>query len=219
MSEQTNNPIRSSIDNIEPADGARERMLRNIRRKAAEQTSQTPQETAKPKTLPLNRILKWALPAAACLVIAVVGIRVIPGIVSSPVDSGSEVQIANPFQAVNSADEFEERLKFRIDAPAGSEDIAYSILDGEIAQADFIFGGNSYTLRASKQSGDFSGINGTLIKSDKIDAANDAVLETIRGMEFNYYKLTWTDGAVNYILANNTEIATEDITGVYEKLK
>ncbi|MGN0699791.1 MAG: hypothetical protein ACI4J8_02185 [Oscillospiraceae bacterium] len=37
MSEQTNNPIRKSIENIEPADGARERMLQNIKRKAAKQ--------------------------------------------------------------------------------------------------------------------------------------------------------------------------------------
>lgn len=219
MSGQTNNPIKRSIDNIEPADGARERMLRNIRQKAAEQqNAKETQDTSKPKAIPLNRIIKWALPAAACLVIAAVGIGVVPRLVSPIVESGSEVEIANPFQTVNSADEFEEQLKFRIDAPGGSEDIAYSILDGEIAQVDFNYGGNSYTLRASKQSGDFSGINGTVIKYDKIDAANDAVLETIRG-QFNYYKLTWTDGAVTYILANNTEISADDITGVYEIIK
>ena len=89
----------------------------------------------------------------------------------------------------------------------------------EIAQVDFTYGGKSYTLRASKQSGDFSGINGTLIKSDKIDAQTDAVLETIRGFEYNYFKLKWTDGAVTFILSNNSETTTESVIEIYEKIK
>ena len=89
----------------------------------------------------------------------------------------------------------------------------------EIAQVDFTYGGKSYTLRASKQSGDFSGINGTLIKSDKIDAQTDAVLETIRGFEYNYFKLKWTDGAVTFILSNNSETTTGSVIEIYEKIK
>ncbi len=50
---------------------------------------------------------------------------------------------------VNCADDFEQQLHFRADAPAGSEDIAYSILDGSIAQVDFTYSGKSYCLRAS----------------------------------------------------------------------
>lgn len=220
MSEQTNNPIRKSIDNIEPADGARERMLQNIRRKAAEQQSaEIAQKSEKPKAMPLNRILKWALPVAACFAILLVGINVIPKLGAAPVESDESVLGGNPFAGEMSAEELQEKLGFSIDAPEGSENASYNVLDGNIANISFEYGGNSYTLRASKQSGDFSGINGTLIKSDKIDAANDAVLETIRGMEYNYFKLTWTDGAVTYILMNNNEISADDITGVYEKIK
>ncbi|MGN0699790.1 MAG: hypothetical protein ACI4J8_02180 [Oscillospiraceae bacterium] len=154
---------------------------------------------------------------AACLVIAAVGIRLIPDMVSSPENSG--VEIANPFEEVESAEEFAKRLEISADAPVGSENVSYTILDGKIAQIDFDYGGKSYTLRASKQSGDFSGINGTLIKSDKIDAANDAVLETIRGSEFNYFKLTWTDGAATYILSNGSETTAEEITEIYNLIK
>lgn len=220
MSEQTNNPIRKSIDNIEPADGARERMLQNIRRKAAEQQSaEIAQKSEKPKAMPLNRILKWALPVAACFAILLVGINVIPKLGAAPVESDESVLGGNPFAGEMSAEELQEKLGFSIDVPEGSENASYNVLDGNIANISFEYDGNSYTLRASKQSGDFSGINGTLIKSDKIDVANDAVLETIRGMEYNSFKLTWTDGAVTYILMNNNGISADDITGVYEKIK
>ena len=218
-----NNSFKEIIDKIEPADGARERMLNNIKRKAAmqqvseKQSVQTAQKPAK-KSFAFMKIAKWALPAAACLAIAVVGISVVPKLVSPPVES-SGVEIPNPFMTVNSADDFEQKLNFRTDAPAGSEDIAYSILDGSIAQVDFIYGGKGYCLRASKQSGDFSGINGTLIKSDKIDAQTDAVLETIRGTDYNYFKLKWTNGAVTFILSNRDETTTESIIEIYEKIK
>lgn len=218
MSRETNS-VRESIDKIEPSEGARERMLRNIKMKAAEQ--QKTAEKPKPenrKVLTLNRIAKWALPVAACLAIAIVGIRIVPDFVSPGVESDSGIQLANPFAEVQSSAEFEKQLGIAIDAPNGSENTAYFILDGSIANINFEYGGRSYTLRASKQSGDFSGVNGTLIKSDKIDAENDALLETIRG-EFNYYKLIWTDGAVKYILVNNSETFTDDIIGIYELVK
>lgn len=224
-----NNSFKEIIDKIEPADGARERMLNNIKRKASEQQAATQQVAAqqasqaaqKPakKSTAFLKIARWALPAAACLAIAVVGFNVVPRLVSPPVESSSGVEIPNPFVMVNSADDFEQLLHFRADAPNGSEDIAYSILDGSIAQVDFTYGGKGYCLRASKQSGDFSGINGTLIKNDKIDAQTDAVLETIRGFEYNYFKLNWTDGAVNFILSNRDETTTESITEIYEKIK
>ncbi len=210
-----NNSFKEIIDKIEPEDGARERMLNNIKRKAAEQ--QAAQKSAK-KSSAFMKIARWALPAAACSAIAVVGFNVVPRLVSPPIES-SGVEIPNPFQTVNSADDFEQQLHFRADAPAGSEDTAYSILDGSIAQVDFIYGGKSYTLRASRQSGDFSGINGTLIKSDKIDAQTDAVLDTIRGTDYNYFKLKWTNGAVTFILSNGDETTAESITEIYQKIK
>lgn len=213
-----NNSFKEIIDTIEPADGAKERMLRNIKRKAAQQNTEvTP--NAKSKALPFGRIMKWALPAAACLAIVVIGINILPRLSSTPIGSESGVQIPNPFEGVNTLDEIEERLGISVKLPNGAENAAYFIIDGSIASIDFEYGGKSYTLRASKQSGDFSGINGILIKSDKIDAAKNAVLETIRGTEYNYFKLTWTDGAVTYILANNTEISEDDIIQVYGEIK
>ncbi|MGN0679951.1 MAG: hypothetical protein ACI4JS_09840 [Oscillospiraceae bacterium] len=210
-----NNSFKEIIDTIEPAEGAKERMLQNIKRKAETQTVQN--TSSKPSSL--VKIMKWALPAAACLAIVVVGINLLPRLRSTPIGNESGVQIPNPFVGVNTLDEIEEQLGISVKLPDGAENAAYFIIDGSIASIDFEYGGKSYTLRASKQSGDFSGINGTLINSDKIDAANDAVLETIRGFEYNYFKLMWTDGAVTYILANNAEISTDDITGVYQKIK
>lgn len=110
-----NNSFKEIIDTIEPADGARERMLNNIKRKASEQ--QSVQKPVK-KTSPFTKIARWALPAVACLAIAAVGISVVPRFVSPPVES-SGVEIPNPFLTVNSADDFEKKLNFRTDAPAG----------------------------------------------------------------------------------------------------
>lgn len=172
-----NNSFKEIIDKIEPEDGARERMLNNIKRKAIEQ--QAAQKPAK-KSSAFMKIARWALPAAACLAIAVVGFNVVPRLVSPPVES-SGVEIPNPFQTVNSADDFEQQLHFRADAPAG--------------------------------------INGTLIKSDKIDAQTDAILDTIRGTDYNYFKLKWTNGAVTFILSNRDETTAESITEIYQKIK
>ena len=260
MNEKTNS-FKESIDAIEPSEGAKERMLQNIRYKAALQQNKSSlqqdkfplqqdksplqqsksslqqdksplqqsksampkgkaakQQTGSSKHLPLHRVIRWAFPIAACLAITIIGIKIIPSLFYSPVKNNGSTQIVNPFTEVQSADEFAKQLGISIDAPDGSDNVAYNILDRSIANINFEYGEHSYTLRASKQSGDFSGINGTLIKYDKIDAANDAVLETIRG-EFNYYKLTWTDGTTTYILMNNSEISTEDIIAIYELVK
>ena len=166
----------------------------------------------------LNRIIRWALPAAACLAIAAVGIGVIPKLVAPPIENDENVLVGNPCGEEMSAEELSKQLGISVDVAVGSEKVICNILDGSIGNISFEYGGNSYTLRASKQSGDFSGVNGTVIKYDKIDASKNAVLETVRG-EYNYYKLTWTDGTATFILVNNNEITADNIIEIYKKFK
>ena len=75
MSESRNDRIREAVNIIESAEGARDRMLANIKRKAAEQAAgeDTYSTPALEKTIPFKRFVKWLIPIAACFVIVVIG--------------------------------------------------------------------------------------------------------------------------------------------------
>jgi hypothetical protein len=224
VNENRDERIQESINGIEPADGARERMLANIRRKAAEQAlreDMAPEQPEKAKLLPFKRITKWALPIAACFAIAVIGAAVIlnPSKPSDPPNTGNDVQIPNPIVDIQDAEEFETRLGITADAPAGAENVICSIIDGNMADIVFDLEGRQYDLRASKQSGDFSGIYATVIKEDTIDASTDAVLTTYRSGDEIYLKITWTNGAATYILSNTDGASADELKAVYEKVK
>ena len=66
MSEKWEDRIHESIEEWEPPAGAKERMLANIRRKAAEQNAMRADEPAsRAKVLSINPMLKWLMPLAA----------------------------------------------------------------------------------------------------------------------------------------------------------
>jgi len=219
------NSIREEIDKIEPADGAKERILQNIRRKAAEQQNTQAQETRQPKAIPFGKIAKWAAPLAACLVIAVVGVAVFrqQSVPVTPVDSSEPLESGmlggSPFSDEMTADELREQLGIDFKIPVNAENVVCYIMDGNIGDVRFDLDGGSYTLRFSEQSGDFSGINGTPLSSEKIDASTNAVLDTIADVEYSIYKISWTDGKLNYILSSNSATTTEAITAIYEEIK
>lgn len=214
-----NNSIREQIDKIEPADGTKERMLQNIRRKAAEQPNTQIHESEQPKAIPLKKIMKWAAPFAACLVIAVVGAAVFrqQSVPVEPDESG--ILVGSPFSDEMSAEELQQRLGIDFRIPDSAENVVCCIMDGNIGDVRFELDGGSYTLRFSEQSGDFSGINGTPLSSEKINASTNAVLDTIADVEYSIYKISWTDGKVNYILSNNSETTSDTIKAIYEKIK
>ena len=199
--------IREALDRIEPGEGARERMLANIRRKA-EREAAAPAETGKTKASPAVRFRRWALPIAACLVIAVAGAAALPKLLHSTDDPGVTTggpdltQITNPFVEVEDAGAIEQALNIRIDAPEGAQDVVYSIVDGEMADVRFTYGDHDYTLRASRQGGDFSGLYGEPAGEEQIDSASDAVYAVLREGEEVYSRITWTDGEVTYVLTN-----------------
>lgn len=210
-----NDKIGRAIESIEPRDGAKERMLANIKRKAAEQNRET-SETKK-KALPFAKIAKWAMPIAACIVVAIVGIKVIPSL-DAP-EEPSNVLVGSPFVTVDSADEFEKQLGIAIDAPEGASGVEYAIIDSNIAEVYFSYDENAYCLRASEQSGDFSGLNGVEAATEQLDSANNAVLTTVRSGDQTFLKLTWTDGKVNYSLSNTDGGNKDEINEIYRLVK
>ena len=220
-----NNSIREEIDMIEPADGAKERMLRNIRQKAEEQQNTQVQGSARSKAIPFGKIARWAAPLAACLVIAVAGIAVFrqQSVPVAPVESsepmGSGMLGGSPFSDEMTVDELCEQLGFDFKIPENAENVVCYVMDGNIGDVRFEIGGSSYILRFSEQSGDFMGINGTPLSSEKIDASTNAVLDTIESVEYPIYKISWTNGKINYILSNNGETDAETIKAIYEEIK
>ena len=220
-----NNSIREEIDRIEPADGAKERMLRNIRQKAEEQQNTQVQGSARSKAIPFGKIARWAAPLAACLVIAVVGIAVFrqQSVPVAPVEPSepleSSVMVGSPFSDEMSPEKLCAQFGLDFSIPDGSENVVCYIMDGNIGDVRFEIGGSSYILRFSEQSGDFMGINGTPLSSEKIDASTNAVLDTIENVEYPIYKISWTNGKINYILSNNGETDAETIKAIYEEIK
>lgn len=204
------NRIKDAIGSVEPAPGAKERMYRNIMDKAAQQTQE-------PKKQPV-RFTRYALPIAACLCIAIIGLVKILS-PDAAVGPGEETVLGgNPFVEVESADAFRE-LSITLDAPEGAENVSYAIIDGQIAELRFSLGGKSYLSRASAQEGDFSGLIGEELSSETVDAQNNAVLIELRSDGADYTKLVWTNGKINYCLYSLDGADREQLLLAYEALK
>ena len=236
------NKIKKAIDGIEPENGARERMYRNIIKKAQLQGSDNaadadngsrPASDMSENTSSVMRkapnvnartagndnadgrqivsadgsahragLLKFvrrALPIAACFCLIAVGVARFALDDSRRMPDESGVQGGSPFVDVSSADAFAD-IGIKLDAPAGSDNAEYAVIDGSIASVRFMYDGVEYTARASAQNGDFSGVNGRELSSESVDAKNDAVLTVLLVDETEYQKVTWTDGRNNYCL-------------------
>ncbi len=96
-------------------------------------------------------------------------------------DDGDLLLSPSPFDEVTSVDEFSEKLGFSIDAPAGADDVTYSIAFGETAIVDFRLGGHSYAYYASKN-------------VDNISSGHDSE---------GVLSKAWKDGDINYLLSNS----------------
>ena len=204
--------IQDAINSVEPEAGAKERMYQNILKKAQQQSApaEAPVEKKK-KPIPFVR---YALPIAACLCLIIFGAtRLIPW--STP--GGNDVQIANPFAEVDSAENFKS-IAISLDAPDDAENVRYAIIDNEIADVQFELGGAGFTARASVQSGDFSGLNGSEEELETIDAAYNAVLSVVHIDSEDIYKVTWTSGKANYCLCAASGVGPEQIKSAYEAI-
>lgn len=256
MNETENNRIRESLEQIEPAANAKERMLANIRRKAAEQSSEnaaTPgsgnlpeakpavvitedfRDTAARKASPTRRltaVLRWAVPAAACLIIAIVGAvhffphkttPTTPGTVTvttaGTVTPEGGVMSYGPLTTYSSAEELAAATGIRIDAPAGATDVTYESADTDFAQVVFSYGEREYTLRASTSSGDFSGLYGEESEPRKLNDADSTVLTRVRDEGTDFFKLVWNAGSIKSILTGPGDTPDAEIAEVYNRLK
>lgn len=204
------------MDAIEPELGAKERMYQNIMKKAHQQAAPASKPTAQKKR-PVS-FVRYALPIAACFCLIVLGLsRIVPGNMHTA-PGESNVQVGNPFVEVKTADDF-KAIGITLDAPVGAQNVVYTIIDNEIANVGFEMDGKNFTVRASAQSGDFSGLFGSEETIETIDAAHNAVLSAVRIDASQYYKITWTNGKVNYCLYGTNGADEEQVQAVYEAMK
>ena len=139
--------IRAALEQIEPADGAQERMYQNILKKTA-----APKKAGKPVCL------RYAALAACLVLVCTAGFFALRGEKSAPVQeqpadtelSQPPMMAVSPFEDLQSADEF-SKLGFTIDAPEGASDVAYYIAYGDTAQVTFTLDGCEYRYEASKK--------------------------------------------------------------------
>ena len=139
--------IHAALEQIEPADGAQERMYQNILKKAA-----APKKARKPVWQ------RYAALAACLVLVCTAGFFALRGEKNAPVQvepadtelSQPPMMSASPFEDLQSADEF-SRLGFTIDAPKGTSDVSYCIAYGDTAQVSFTLDGCEYRYEASKE--------------------------------------------------------------------
>lgn len=222
------NKIKNALDSVEPTDDAKERMYNNIMKKAqrqkdeilkaeeVEKAKKAEEVVQKPKAV--LRIVRYALPIAACFCLLALGItRFFPA--KAPAEPNeSNVLGGNPFVEVQSADDFKP-LAITLDAPDKAVNVSYAIIDGKIAEIQFELNGKSYLARASAQEGDFSGLNGREISQETIDAKNNAVLTAVQTDTDTFYKIVWTNGKIKYCLFATDGASKQQTTAVYEAIK
>lgn len=198
-----NNTIVNSIEKIEPKKDAEKKMYNNIIAKSKR----------KPRKAAPIKMIRMALPIAACICITVIGIihfHPSNDPITNPGDSAPTdflVQVGAPGYGEATLDDI-ERLGYTVNIPQDAEAVYYSLYDGKLASVDFLLDNHAYTLWASSQSGDFSGLDGAISKEISIHAKTDAKLYQLDSYTNLYWKASWTDGKNTYYLTN-TDCAEE----------
>ena len=225
------NEEKKTFHAIEPEDGAQERMYANILKKAAAQRAAAPEENAdapaaesnaSPKTVPLparRPTPRWKRYSAMAACLALVTTLTIgflhPFFAGDSEGNEPPVLGGSPFEDVQSAADFEEKLGFVIDAPEGAENVTYCIYDGEIACVDFTLDGYEYTYEASKLDGNFSRADGEAVGSTALNAEYGATLDRVSP---DTWRAHWSRDGVSCYLTNFDGAEESAITEVANAL-
>lgn len=186
--------IRAAFEQIEPTDGAQERMYQNILKKAA-----APKRAGKPVWQ------RYAALAACLVLVCTAGFFALRGEKNTPVQtepadtelSQPPLMSASPFEDVSGPDDF-AALGFMIDAPEGATDVTYCIAYGDTAQVSFTLNGCEYRYEASKE-----------------EVFSEAADETPKLIGVD---AVWKNAGVQYRLSTNSCIATETLLQLAERL-
>ena len=199
--------FRQAVDSIPVGEEARLRMYRRIEEKAA---GRRPSAFGQ-----FLRVLRVALPAAACFCLLLFGLfRLLP-VEESPSWEGytgvySEVEDAAAFAG----------LSVLLDAPEGAQDVRYAILDEQVACVDFRLDGIRYTLHAWAENSTPSSAGvclltkqGSVAQDRTLDGTEDAHLITEQEGEQTCYKAMYQEKGVAYCLLSVDKHANEETLG------
>ena len=225
------NEVKKAFDVIEPEDGAQERMYANILKKAAAQHAAAPEENAdapaaesnaSSKTVPLParrptpRWKRYSAMAACLALMTTLTIGFLhPFFAGDSERDEPPLMVGSPFEDVQSAANFEEKLGFVIDAPEGAENVTYCIYDGTIARVDFTLDGHGYTYEAAKLDGNFSRAEGEAVDSTALNAEYGATLDRVSP---DTWRAHWNRDDVSYYLTNFDGAEESAITEVANAL-
>ncbi|MBO4695931.1 MAG: hypothetical protein J5643_01470 [Lachnospiraceae bacterium] len=158
--------LQKAVDGIEPSEGAKERMLANIRRKAAmtaeEASVQTEQEAvSKPEEKPerkktVERIMKYWIPAAAAVIVILLGWGIYRNSIKPPkeddgtVSAGGEQKdrkaITSLTEQVLTEDAVRSIFGDFPKAPTGASDVKYFRYAEEACGMQFTLNGHRFRL-------------------------------------------------------------------------
>lgn len=207
MNETRDDRIRESIEEIEPAAGAKERMLENIRRKAAAQNAETEPRITQVNTIATPRksnrrivILRNVVLAAACVALAIFGaVKLLPVKPDAPV-IGSDVITAGGTLIL----------------PEEAANVTYATEDTDYTKVSFDYKGWKCELYVSDSADALPGF-GKESEQAVFDAKNDATyceLPEAGGK----YKLSWKLSGKTYVLLGPGGMGTETIRELYQKI-
>ena len=207
------NKISDALNSVNPSDSAKERMYKNILKKAEGEKEDFVVTKKSASKILLYRIV----PIAACLCVCIIGLKHFV-FDKEASETDPNVQIANPIVTVSSSDDF-KALGISLNAPLDAESIEYSIINDEIACITFVLDSHSYTLRAACNSENLSGIYGKTLFSENIDSDTNAVYE-ITDTDFSIYRsLSWEKSSVYYVLYTSDDVSLNEIKSVYMYIK
>ena len=158
--------IRAAFEQIEPPDGAQERMYQNILKKSAMQQP-APKKAEKPVWQ------RYAALAACLILVCTAGFFAPRGEKSAPVQTEpANTEFSQPpmmssslFEDVSGPADF-EALGFTIDAPNGASAVTYCIAYGDTAQVSFTLDGCEYRYEACAEEPFAEGVSDTPAMTD-----------------------------------------------------
>lgn len=150
----------------------------------------------------------WGM-AAACLCLTVGGAALVGNTIFKDKPDSENVQIPNPLQEVQSLEEMENYLDFKV--PILDKEVeAYIVIDGENSKIARIEYTDGSTFNMAHGTGDISGIyGGTLQKEQEIDDIKVSFYE-YEGIENTIDYALWEKEGFTYSYAG-MEVSVEEI--------
>lgn len=198
--------IKKSIDSVTADEETKSRIYKNVLARAENA------ESKKSKSrFSFKRAMRYALPLAACFCIMLLGSVFIFGGNDAP--DVPNVNRGNPIVTMDGPSGF-EAMGISAKAPDYAENVEYYVIDEKIAAIAFDVNGKTFYLRASNQSGDFSGVDGKILFSESFYSQKDGVLYIMQSVNGVIFKAHWTDGKTNFYLTSFGDVSKDDFIKV-----